>query len=71
MLSLVDRGVPTPLTAPDATITFTISRNDVPPIFFNLTDGVYRATIREDVPIGTSVRLVEARDTPAVSNFQL
>lgn len=68
VLSLTDRGEPTALSGPDQSITFTIARNDIPPLFFDLDNGVYRATINENDPIGTDVKVVEARDnSPSVS----
>lgn len=67
-LTLQDLGLPNPLFAPNLDVNFVIVRNEQPPIFFNLDAGVYRATINEDSPVGTSVKIVNARDSdPLVS----
>ncbi|WAQ95903.1 STAN-like protein, partial [Mya arenaria] len=71
-MTLTDRGEPTPRRGNDLVVNFEIIRNDDPPLFFNLDSGVYRATINENSPVGTSVKIVNARDSsPQPENSQV
>lgn len=67
-MSMVDRGLPTPLSGPNLNIVFNIKRNDQPPLFFDLINGVYTQTINENEAVGFSVKTVSASDAdPDVS----